>query len=58
MRKAPFPMIADTGRGSRIRKSADMFRKRFVRSCLWRKCKLSRGSFRRNYTPSSSASIS
>ena len=51
------PVITDKGRASAIRKSADMFGKRFIRVCLWRKCKISRGSFRRNYAQSSSVCV-
>ena len=48
------PVTTDTGRVSRIRKSADLFEKHFNRLCLWRKCKYYRGSLSRNYTQSSS----
>jgi len=43
----------DKGRISTIRESGDIFRKGFIRLCLRRKCKISWGSRRRNYSQSS-----
>jgi len=42
------PTTTDTRRVSRIRTSADIFGKRFITLCLWRKCKISKGSPRRD----------
>jgi len=53
----PATSAMDTGRVRAIRKSADMFGKRFIRLCLWRKCKISTESLRRNHRQSSSVCV-